>query len=127
MKEQPHLAIDPMRAGDCRIKPDTLGSFEASETVHAFVRIYPPEKIDRGKPESWTAKFVLRSKSGSVEKETQIPFTLDSGSGYLASIQMPLNSPNILPGPHTLDVEMRGPGIHKDLKQSRNLSILETP
>ncbi len=126
-KDRPHMTIDPMRAGDCRIQPDTLGAFTSTDTIHAFVRIYPSEKLDKGKPENWTAKFVLRSKSGSVEKETQIPFTLDSGSGYLASIQMPLNSPDIVPGPHTLDVEMRGPGIHKDLKQSRNLSILETP
>ncbi len=127
VKEQPHLAIDPMRAGDCRIKPDTLGSFETSDTVHAFVRIYPPEKIDKGKPESWTAKFVLRSESGAVESSQEIPFTLDSGSGYLASMEMPLNAAGVTLGPHTLDVEMRGPGIHKELKESRPISILSRP
>jgi len=127
VKEQPHLAIDPMRAGDCRIKPDTLGSFEASDTVHAFVRIYPPEKIDKGKPESWTAKFVLRSESGAVETALDTTFTLDSGSGYLASVEMPLNAAGVTPGPHTLDVEMRGPGIHKELKESRSISILSRP
>jgi hypothetical protein len=127
VKEQPHLAIDPMRAGDCRIKPDTLGSFEASDTVHAFVRIYPPEKIDKGKPESWTAKFVLRSESGAVETALDTTFTLDSGSGYLASVEMPLNAAGVTPGPHTLDVEMRGPGIHKELKESRPISILSRP
>ncbi len=127
VKQQPHLAIDPMRAGDCRVKPDTLGSFETSDTVHAFVRIYPPEKIDKGKPESWTAKFVLRSESGAVESSQEIPFTLDSGSGYLASMEMPLNAAGITPGPHTLDVEMRGPGIHRDLKESRHISILSRP
>ena len=118
-----YLPIDPMRAGDCRIAPDTLGSFMKTDTVHAFVRLYPPEKLDKGKPESWTAKFVLRSESGVVEKESQIPFTLDSGSGYLAAIEMPLSAAGITPGPHTLDVEMRGPGIHKELKQSRTISI----
>jgi hypothetical protein len=127
VKEQPHLAIDPMRAGDCRVKPDTLGSFETSDTVHAFVRIYPPEKIDKGKPESWTAKFVLRSESGAVESSQEIPFTLDSGSGYLASMEMPLSAAGITPGPHSLDVEMRGPGIHRDLKESRHISILSRP
>jgi hypothetical protein len=127
VKEQPHLAIDPMRAGDCRIKPDTLGSFEASDTVHAFVRIYPPEKIDKGKPESWTAKFVLRSESGAVETARETTFTLDSGSGYLASVEMPLSAAGVTPGPHTLDVEMRGPGIHKELKESRPISILSRP
>jgi hypothetical protein len=126
-RQQPHLAIDPMRAGDCRIKPDTLGSFAASDTVHAFVRIYPPENIDKGKPESWRAKFVLRSQSGAIETTQEIPFTLDSGSGYLASVEMPLNIVGITPGPHTLDVEMRGPGIHKDLKESRPISILGAP
>jgi len=124
---QLHQGIDPMRAEDCRLTPDTLGAFASIDTLHAFVRIYPSEKFDKGKPESWTAKFVLRSKSGSVEKETQIPFTLDSGSGYLASVEMPLNTPEIGPGPHTLDVEMHGPGIRKDLKQSRTISILQTP
>ena len=126
-KAQPHLAIDPMKAGECRIKPDAIGAFASTDIMHAFVRIYPSEKLDKGKPESWMARFVLRSKSGSVEKETQIPFTLDSGSGYLASIQMPLNTPDILPGLHTLDVEMRGPGIRKNLRQSRSISILDTP
>jgi hypothetical protein len=127
VKEPVHLAIDPMRAGDCRIKPDTLGSFEASDTVHAFVRIYPPEKIDKGKPESWTAKFVLRSESGAVETAQETTFTLDSGSGYLASVEMPLSAAGVTPGPHTLDVEMRGPGIHKELKESRSISILSRP
>jgi hypothetical protein len=126
-KEQISIGIDPMRAADCRIKPDTLGSFAVTDTVHAFVRIYPPEKIDRGKPESWTAKFVLRSQSGAIETEREVAFTLDSGSGYLASVEMPLNEAGITPGPHTLDVEMRGPGIHKRLKASRPISIQAGP
>jgi hypothetical protein len=121
---QAHLAVDPMQAGDCRIKPDTLGTFASTDTVHAFVRLYPPENLDKGKPESWKAKFVLRSQSGAVETEQEIPFTLDSGSGYLASIQMPLGAPEITAGPHTLDVVMRGPGIHSTLKESRPVSIL---
>jgi hypothetical protein len=125
--QQPHLAVDPMRAGDCRIKPDTLGAFAPTDTMHAFVRIYPPEKFDKGKPESWTAKFTLRSPSGSIETEREIPFTLDSGSGYLASVQMPLSSTAITPGPHTLDVVMHGPGIHGNLKQSRPMTIESSP
>jgi len=121
--QQAHLTIDPMRAGDCRIKPDTLGSFASTDTIHAFIRLYPPEKLDKGKPESWKAKFLLRSQSGAVESSKEIPFTLDSGSGYLASVQMPLNSAQITPGPHTLEVEMQGPGVRKDLRQSRPVSI----
>jgi len=128
-KEQTNLTIDPMRAGDCRLKPDTLGSFAATDTLHAFVRIYPPEKIDKGKPESWTAKFVLRSESGAVEATRKLAFTSDSGSGYLASIEMPLNAAGITGGKHTLEAEMRGPGIRHELKQSRQISIaaLATP
>jgi hypothetical protein len=126
-QRQPHLAVDPMRAGDCRIKPDTVGTFASADTVHAFVRLYPPENLDKGKPESWTAKFVLRSQSGAIEALREIHFTLDSGSGYLASVEMPLNAVGINPGPHTLDVEMRGPGIHKDLSESRPISIQSTP
>lgn len=119
-----HIAFDPMRAGDCRLKPDTLGSFGPTDTIHAFVRLYPPEKLDKGKPESWKAKFILRSRSGAVESSQEIPFTLDSGTGYLAAVQMPLNSAQITPGQHTLEVEMQGPGIHKALLESRPISIV---
>lgn len=115
--------VDPMRAADCRLKPSSAGDFAATDTLHAFVRIYPVEKLEKHPPESWTAKFVLRSGSGSVSTEREIPFTVDSGSGYLASIEMPLDTPEIGTGPYTLDVEMRGPGIHRPLKQSRSLSI----
>lgn len=126
-QEQPHLLIDPMRAGNCRVEPDALGSFSPADTVHAFVRIYPPEKLDKSKPERWTAKFVLRSQAGVVEAVRQAPFTIDSGSGYLASVQLPLNISDVIPGSHTLDVELRGPGIHKDLKESRAISIAVAP
>jgi len=122
-KEQTNLSIDPMRAGDCRLKPDVLGNFGMTDTLHAFVRIYPPEKIDKGKPESWRAKFLLRSESGAVEAAREIPFTSDSGSGYLASVEMPLNVDGMSLGAHTLEVEMRGPGIHHELKQSCSISI----
>lgn len=47
---------------------------------------------------------------------------VSAGSGYLASIELPLDSPEISSGPHTLDVEMRR--IRGDLKASRPLSIL---
>jgi hypothetical protein len=55
----------------------------------------------------------LQSTSGSTPPlyhEREIPFTLDSGSGYLASVQIPLNAAEITPGPHTLEVKMQGPG-----------------
>ena len=54
---QAHLAIDPMQAGECRIKPDALGTFSSTDTVHAFVRIYPTEKLDKGKPERLDGKI----------------------------------------------------------------------
>lgn len=121
--EETRLQIDPMRASDCRLKPDSAGSFASSDMLHAFVRIYPTERLEKHRPESWTAKFLLRSQSGSVEIEREIHFTIDSGSGYVASIAMPLNMPAISSGPHTLDVETSGPGIHRDLKTSRTISI----
>jgi hypothetical protein len=116
--------IDPMRASGCRLKPELTGSFASTDRLHAFIRIYPIEKLEKRTPESWTAKFVLRSKSGFVEIEKEIPFTVDSGSGYLASIDLPLDAHEISSGQHTLDVEMRGPGIRNDLKETRPLSIL---
>ena len=115
--------IDPMRAADCRVRPESTERFAASDTLHAFVRIYPVERLGGHSAEKWKARFVLRSESGSVEAEKELPFIVDSGSGYLASVQMPLSDPTITPGPHTLDVEMLGPGIHKDLKESRSISI----
>ena len=124
--EHLHLQIDPMRAADCRLKPESTGNFASTDMLHAFVRIYPTERLEKHRPESWTAKFKLRSQSGSIETEKEIPFTIDSGSGYLASIELPLDTPEISSGPHTLDVEMYGPGIRHDIKASRSISILPT-
>jgi hypothetical protein len=39
-----HSEIDPMRAVDCRIKPEASDRFAPSDRLHAFVRIYPNEK-----------------------------------------------------------------------------------
>jgi hypothetical protein len=116
--------IDPMRVNDCRLKPESTDRFAATDMLHAFVRIYPGEKFAKDKADSWTAKFVLRSQSGSVETERDLPFTVDSGSGFLASIELPLNAPEISEGQHTFDVQINGPGIHKDLKESRSISIV---
>jgi hypothetical protein len=119
-----HFLIDPMRAGDCRVRPEADGVFTSADTLRAFVRIYPAERLQKHKPESWTAKFVLRAAgAGAVALEREIPFTVDSGSGYLASIEMPLGMPLISPGPYTLDVEMHGPGIRGEMQASRAISI----
>jgi hypothetical protein len=121
---QAHLLVDPMHAADCRVRPEADGVFATADTLHAFVRIYPSEKLEKHRPESWTARFVLRSTpSGSVESEQTIAFTTDSGSGYLASVELPLNRAGVKPGPHTLDVEMRGPGMRGDVKASRSILV----
>jgi hypothetical protein len=117
-----YLEIDPMRAVDCRVMPDATGEFFSNDKLRAFVRIYPSERLSKRGPENWAAKFILRSTSGVVETERAIPFAMDSGSGYLASIQWRLNA--IRPGKHTLDVETWGPGIHGYRRQSRAISIL---
>jgi hypothetical protein len=115
--------IDPMRAANCRIVLDATRRFAPSDTLHAFVRIYPGKKLDRHPPESWTATFVLRFNSGAIEFQKEIHFAVDSGSGYLASMELPLNAPSISPGAHTLNVLIQGPGIHSDLKKSQQLFI----
>jgi hypothetical protein len=120
---QPHSQIDPMRAVDCRIKPEPSDRFASTDRLHAFVRIYPSKKIDKQKPESWTAKFTLRSKTNPIATEKEIPFRVDSGSGYLAYVEMSLDTPGMDPGQYTLDVVTRGPGIRKELKESRSISI----
>ncbi len=122
-----HFMIDPLHAADCRVRPEATDRFVTSDTMHAFVRIYPDAKLEKHRPESWTAKFVLRSTtSGLVELERDIPFTTDSGSGYLALLETPLSAPAITTGPHTLDVQMRGPGMHSNLNASRAISIVST-
>lgn len=119
-----HLTIDPMRAANCRLAPTPTDRFASTDVLHAFVRIYPTLKLEKRTPESWTATFLLYSKSGLLEAQKEMPFTVDSGSGYLASIRMPLNAAGITPGPHTLDVKMHGPGIHSDRRESRQISIV---
>jgi len=120
---QPLPQIDPMRAVDCRIKPEASDNFVSTDRLHAFVRIYPSKKIDKQKPESWTATFTLRSKTTPIATEKETPFRVDSGSGYLAYVEMSLDTPGMDPGQYTLDVVMRGPGIRKELKESRSISI----
>jgi hypothetical protein len=121
--EQTHLQIDPMRAVGCRIKPEASDRFVSTDRLHAFVRIYPSERFAKRRPESWTAKFILRSKTDPVATEKEIPFRIDSASGYLAYVEMTLDTPGMNPGNYTLDVVMRGPGIRKKLDRSRSISI----
>ncbi|MGI8773354.1 MAG: hypothetical protein ACR2JE_18170 [Acidobacteriaceae bacterium] len=123
-QELAHPQIDPLRTSGCRLKSESTDSFAATGVLHALIRIYPPDKLEKQGPESWTANFVLRSKSGSVAMQKELPFTVDSGSGYVASVETPLTTPGISPGPYILDVQIHGPGVHGDLKQSRSISIL---
>jgi hypothetical protein len=118
-----HLQIDPMLAAECRVRPEPTDQFASTESLHALVRIYPSEKLAKRTPGSWTASFVLRSASGAVESVRDLPFTTDSESGYLAYVELPLDAANVRPGPHTLEVDMSGPGIRRNLKASRAISI----
>jgi hypothetical protein len=122
-EEQTNSQMDPMRAVGCRIKPEASDRFVSTDRLHAFVRIYPSGKFNRHGPESWTAKFVLRSKNDPVSIKKETPFRVDSSSGYLAYIEMSLDTPGMNPGDYTLEVAMRGPGIHKELNRSRSISI----
>jgi hypothetical protein len=122
-KEEEPMQVDPMLAADCRVRPEAADRFAATESLHALVRIYPAEKLAKRTPESWTASFVLRSAAGAVETEKDIPFIADSESGYLAYVEVPLSAEAIRPGAHTLDVSMKGPGIHGSLKESREIEI----
>lgn len=123
-EEQVHFAIDPMKAEDCRVRPVSPERLSSADTLRTFVRLYPAEKLrKKDAPESWAAVFLLRSNTGAVEARSETKFVADGGSGYLAFVQMPLGGEGIQPGPHTLEVEMRGPGIHGGLKESRQISI----
>ena len=124
--EQTHSPSDPMRANDCRVKPEATGIFTPTDVLHTFLRIYPAGKIEKQPPEKWAASFTLRSAAGAIELQRDLTFSTDSGSGYLASVELPLNSPEVHDGPHTLDVHVRGPGIRKELVESRPLTIAPT-
>jgi hypothetical protein len=118
-----HSQSDPMRAADCRITPEASDRFAPSDRLHAFVRIYPTEKLEKRGPASWTAKFILWSKNNPIATEKETAFRVDSSAGYLAYVVMSLDTPGMPPGQYTLDVVMRGPGIRKELKESRSISI----
>ncbi len=123
-EEQVHFAIDPMKAGDCRVRPVSPERLTSADLLRTFVRLYPAEKLrKKDAPESWAATFVLKSETGAVEARRETKFVADGGSGYLAFVEMPLGGDGVQAGPHTLEVEMRGPGIHGALKQSRQISI----
>jgi hypothetical protein len=123
-EEQVHFAIDPMKAGDCRVRPVSPERLTSADLLRTFVRLYPAEKLrKKDAAESWAAVFVLRSETGAVEARRETKFVADGGSGYLAFVEMPLGGDGVQAGPHTLEVEMRGPGIHGALKQSRQISI----
>jgi hypothetical protein len=125
--DQVHYTIDPMKAGDCRVRPTSPDRMSSTDLLRTFVRLYPAEKLRKNAPESWGAAFVLRSATGVVEKRLETKFVADGGSGYLAFVEMPLDGESVQPGPHTLEVEMRGPGIHGELKESRQVSISPVP
>lgn len=120
---KPYLSIDPLRIADCRVQPASSGVFTSTDQLHALLRIYPEEQYKKHRPESWTAKFVLRSQNGAIEEEREVQFLVDSGSGYLASVEIPLGGTQIGRGSHTVEVETCGPGIRGDLKQSRIVQI----
>ncbi len=120
---QVHFAIDPMKAGDCRVRPVSPERLSSADLMRTFVRLYPAEKLRKNAPESWAAAFVLRSETGAVEARSETKFAADGGSGYLGFAEIPLSGDGVLPGPHTLEVEIRGPGIHGGLKESRHIDI----
>ncbi len=115
--------IDPMRAENCRVHLDATERFQSTDTLQAFVRIYPDGRLANRPPEDWTAEYALRSTSGTVEKLSGLRFAVDSGSGYLALVQWPLDGVSIGPGEHTLEVVIRGPGIHGELKLTRRFVV----
>lgn len=126
--DAPRAMIDPMQAQDCRVRAHATDVFLEPDVLRAFIRIYPVEKLEKHKPESWTAHFALRASSGDqVEAERDVPFATDSGSGYLASVTLPLSVGTVHPGPHVLAVTVRGPGVRGKLEKSRTLSIAGPP
>lgn len=114
--------IEPMRAETCRLHVDATEQFHSTDTLHAFVRIYPVGRLEKRPPEDWSAQVAVRSPDGTLEKQSDLRFTQDSGSGYLAVVRWPLSENSIPPGKHILEMVIRGPGVHGNLKLERRFS-----
>jgi hypothetical protein len=117
------LTVDPMQLGNCRFTPEPDERFGRDDTLHALIRIYPLEKLEKNRPEAWSARFTLRSATSNIESEKQIPFRIDSGSGFFASVAMRLAQPGVTTGQHTFDVEIQGPGLRRPLSQTESVFI----
>jgi hypothetical protein len=106
---------------NCRVRLDATDIFTAGDTLRAFLRIYPGDKLEKRPPDAWKATFLLRSDAGAVALRKEIPFTIDSGSGFVAFIQMPLQPASPLSGRLTLEVLVQGPGIRGEIIRSRSI------
>ncbi len=117
------LSVDPMQLEDCRFAPEPDARFQKDDTLRAFLRIYPDAKLEKNSPEKWNASFTILSPAGTVEAEQRIPFNVDNGSGLVAAAAMHLALPSISNGPHSLHVEVEGPGLKKLLTEADEFSI----
>lgn len=117
------LTVDPLQLGNCRFLPEPGVQFQQGETLRALLRIYPIAKLEKNRPETWSARFTILSATGSPEGEQQIAFAADSGSGLVASAAWQLTQPGMTTGSHTVRVEIAGPGIKKPLSQAEAFSI----
>ena len=115
-----HFKVDPLQLATCRLRPEPTDTYSPMDTLHALIRIYPRDKEEKNKPGSWTATFTLHSAEG-IQTQQQVPFSVDSQSGLLASAALPLT--RIPAGTHSLDVELRGPGLRRPVTESRSLFI----
>ncbi len=123
--EQPglHIAFDPLVIDDCHLMPQATDTFKTTDTLRALVRIYPDGKLEKEHADVWNARFTLRSAGGGVEATSEMPFAVNKGTGISADTSMPLSNAAITPGQHTLELEIRGPGIKKVEKQSHPVIV----
>lgn len=118
-----HLPFDPLVIDDCHLIPQATDTFAKTDTLRALVRIYPDGKLEKERPEVWNARFSLRSTTGTVEATSEMPFAINKGTGISADASIALNNPTITSGQHTLELEIRGPGIKKVEKQSHRVIV----
>jgi hypothetical protein len=123
LKPTVRMITDPLQLDGCRLTPESNEGFAKTDSLRALLRIYPAGKLEKQPPEAWTAHFTLRSNTGNIEATSDSPLSVDNGSGLTASASIPLNDPAISTGEHTLDLEIRGPGIRKVEKQSRTIFV----
>ncbi len=106
----------------CREQTNPIAEYSVHDPLTAFVRVYLPPKVDKGRLDQWQPEFSLRNTAGAVQAWT-VSLVNDSLPGYLAQLQIPAGS--LQPGRYALHFALRGPGIHGKVEADTTISVID--